>query len=391
MHKPYTLLAGTMPQDVRPLPPFSPLVLDFLQALSQRLRHTPLPADETAWAALRFWLRPSHLNTLAAGVSLRRQRLGRGLIFHIAPANMPAMFAYSLCISLLAGNGNIVRLPARLAARSQAVCAILQELWTRPEFFPLGQANAILTYDHDKALTDALSRQCDGRIIWGGDAAIAAVRLSPLPPQAVELVFADRYSLSVFHTASLAAESSEGLRELAHRFYNDTYEADQNACSSPRLLCWIGNAHTAVQRRWWQAVAAESKAYELQPIKVSAKYTDAWHFAMTVPQLQSVQRWDNRLYVYTLSSLPPDITQLSGPFGQFFQCQLPAVSDLLPYLQKKVQTITAYGIDTAAFRQLLIDGGVRGGDRIVAVGQALEMSIRWDGCNMIESLSRILD
>ena len=40
-------------------------------------------------------------------------RLGRGMIFHIAPSNVPVNFAYSLISGLLAGNKNIVRLPTK--------------------------------------------------------------------------------------------------------------------------------------------------------------------------------------------------------------------------------------------------------------------------------------
>ena len=95
--------------------PFAPVVLDFLAVLSRELRHHPIARTEPAWSALGFWLRPNHLKQLSLHLSQQEARLGRGLIFHIAPANMPTIFAYSLCISLLAGNGNIVRVSPRLA------------------------------------------------------------------------------------------------------------------------------------------------------------------------------------------------------------------------------------------------------------------------------------
>ena len=259
--------------------PFAPVVLDFLAVLSHELRHHPIGRTDPAWGALGFWLRANHLKQLRRHLSQQETRLGRGLIFHIAPANMPTIFAYSLCISLLAGNGNIVRVSPRLAPAVTPVCDVMHSILQDDKFAVLRRQNAIVTYGRDDELTSRFSRQCDGRIVWGGDKSIAEIRTFPLPPQGVELVFPDRYSFAVFDSSSIQDSTDDELRAWAHRFYNDTYEADQNACSSPRFVFWLderGSAFEAAQRRWWDAVAAEAKAYDLQPIKASGKYTDAW-------------------------------------------------------------------------------------------------------------------
>lgn len=395
MNKTYTILAGTIPKAAKPMPPFSPTAITFLQALSQKLLHHGWSDSSATWAALGFWLRSAHLKQMASTIPVLNRRLGRGLIFHIAPANMAAVFVYSLAISLLAGNGsNIVRISPRLASQIQPVCQILQNLWNQPEFQELGQFNAIISYEHNQKLTDTFSLRCDCRVLWGGDEAIRQIRTSPLMPQAIELTFADRYSIALADSACIANCTEDELREWAHRFYNDTYEADQNACSSPRLLFWLTenpSIYEQAQRRWWLSIAAESRNYDLQAIKVSNKYTDAWSFAMTVPQLKSIQRFDNILYVYTLSSLPADITPLSGSFGQFFQYPIGSISKMTPYLGKKIQTLTTIGADPAIVRQTLLAAGIMGVDRVVPVGQALEMNIIWDGFNMIEMLSRIMN
>ena len=39
--------------------------------------------------------------------------MGRGLIFHITPTNVPTNFFYSFIFSLLSGNSNIVKLPTK--------------------------------------------------------------------------------------------------------------------------------------------------------------------------------------------------------------------------------------------------------------------------------------
>lgn len=389
----YTILAGTISQQSRPLPPFSPLVIDFLQALSHELRTLPLSHTDMTWAALGFWLRRTHINQMAQDVSHIKDRLGRGVIFHIAPTNMPAMFAYSLVISMLAGNGNIVRISPRQVPFVRPICDCIETVWSKKDFSNLRDMNALITYPHDKQTTDALTAQCDGRIIWGGNESIAQIRQSILPPQAVELVFADRYSCAVIDSTAVLSCSDEELHHQAHLFYNDTYEVDQNACSSPRMIFWLGSYEKLTEqakKRWWHAVAAECTAYILQPIKVSTKYTDAWEFAMTYPQISSIEHIQNAVYLYTLSALPEDITKLSGAFGQFFQYSITALDDIMPYMNKKMQTISTFGIHPDEIRQQLLAHHVMGVDRIVPIGQAMDMSIVWDGMNMIESLSRIL-
>lgn len=389
----YTLLAGSVPQQVRPLPPFSPLVIDFLQAVSRELQTLSLAHTDMTWAALGFWLRRSHVTQMAQNISHLGLRLGRGLVFHIAPANMPAMFAYSLAISMLAGNGNIVRISPRQAASIQPICSCIETVWSRREFSSLRAMNALITYPHHKTITDTFTAQCDGRIIWGGNESISQIRQSILPPQAVELVFADRYSCAVIDSDTVLSCTDDELMHWAHLFYNDTYETDQNACSSPHMIFWLSSHPTRTEKakkRWWHAVAAESSAYTLQPIKVSTKYTDAWKFAMTYDHIQSIARIQNALYLYTLSSLPEDITVFSGSFGQFFQYSISSLDEIMPYMDKKIQTISTLGIHPSIIRQQLLAHRIMGVDRVVPIGQAMDMSIIWDGMNMIESLSRII-
>lgn len=394
MNKPYTLLAGTMPADIHRLPPFAPVVTSFLRLLSQELLHSSITVQNPTWATFGFWLRKKHLERMKQTVPFLDSRLGRGLLFHITPTNMPIIFAYSLAISLLAGNNNIVRLSPRIIPTVAPLCNLIETIWQQPPFKQLYETNALITYDSiQKDLTDVYTSQCDGRIIWGGNQSIQAIRQSPLPPQAVELVFADRYSLAVFDSSTIITCSDNDIKQWAHRFYNDTYEIDQNACSSPKLIVWLTASdkdYAAAQVRWWNAIAAESHAYDLHPIKVSEKYSNAWYWAMTRPELQSISHITNSLYVYHLSSLPNDITTLSGKFGQFFQISVPSLTSILPYITKKVQTISTLGISTDAIRSQLIAHGAAGADRIVPVGQALDMDIIWDGTHMIESLSRII-
>lgn len=126
---------------------------------------------------------------------------------------------------------------------------------------------------------------------------------------AIDIPFADRYSLAILDSDYVASCSEEELKNAVHHFYLDTYEVDQNACSSPRILLWLdskGESFTIAQQRWWQAVTIEIQKYDLAAIKVSRKYAEAWKFAMHIPEISHFAYASNRLYVYTLSSLSQD-------------------------------------------------------------------------------------
>lgn len=391
--KNFTILAGSIPEKGLPQRPFSPLTLQFCQDFAHQLQHHPIANEDAAWAAFSFWLRPRKLEQYKNLLTFPENRLGRGMTFHIAPANMPTMFLYSFFISLLAGNANIVRLSPRLLPKVRPVCEVLSDLLNAPVYQPIKSQNAVLTYGHDRKITDWFSKYCDSRVIWGGDKTIKEIRKSPLPPMAIDIPFADRYSLAILDSDYVASCSEEELKNAVHHFYLDTYEVDQNACSSPRILLWLdskGESFTIAQQRWWQAVTIEIQKYDLAAIKVSRKYAEAWKFAMHIPEISHFAYASNRLYVYTLSSLSQDFPQLSGAFGQFFQYPIRKSGDIIPYMTSKVQTITTLNIDIQALRTQLIQAGITGVDRIVPFGQAMDMDMIWDGRNLLDTLTRII-
>ena len=389
----YAIIAGSIPKKKMPCEPFHPTVLSFCQQLSDELTQLPSKEENQDWIALGFWLRDRHVHKMKQYLSYKDSRLGRGITFHIPPSNMPAMFLYSFIISLLCGNNNIVRISSRLRPATLPICAILKRILEREEFTTLFNTNVFLSYEHDESLTNWFSNICDSRIIWGGDATIQEIRKSPLSPHAIDITFPDRYSLGLFNSDYILTCSDDDLSYWVHRFYTDTYGVDQNACSSPKCVYWLSSS-TAIfqkaQQRWWTALSKESLAYDLAPIKVSEKYTQAWLYAMTIPEIEAFHHWENGLYVYTLSSIPDNMDGLSGKFGQFFQFPISQIAEIIPSLSTKVQTLSLIGVSSASIQHELIQHTCTGVDRIVSVGQAMTMNPIWDGKNLFDMLSRII-
>jgi hypothetical protein len=111
-----------------------------------------------------------------------------------------------------------------------------------PEYPVVGGRIALVRYDRTSEATAFFSSQCNVRVIWGGDATIATIRKQEIPPRAFDVCFADRYSLAVLRSSEVLKLDGAGLAKLAEAFYNDTYLFDQNACSAPHLVCWLGDS-----------------------------------------------------------------------------------------------------------------------------------------------------
>ena len=76
--------------------------------------------------------------------------------------------------------------------------------------------------------------------------------------------------------------------------------------------------------------------------------------------------------------------------GTFVEINLDNIKNIKKIISKKCQTITYYGIKHNELKNIIIKSGTLGVDRIVPVGRALDMSLVWDGKDLIYSLSRII-
>ena len=101
------------------LKPFDNRIIEFSNRLSKRILTHPAYSRIPALTALGYWLRKTNIKRIVD----ENKQLGSqpnvvlspiGIVFHVCPANDDTMFVYSLMISLLMGNKNILRISNRL-------------------------------------------------------------------------------------------------------------------------------------------------------------------------------------------------------------------------------------------------------------------------------------
>lgn len=387
--------------------PYAVDVCRFLDKLSKNILSDHESKQYSDIVAFGFFIRRSNIMRLADRHVKQFQQQGRGLVFHISPSNVPINFAYTLIFGLLSGNSNIVRISSKYFRQYEIISRVMNQVSDEEELSWVKKTNAVIGYEHDdQKITDYFSSICDARVIWGGDFTINTIRKSPIPPRATEITFSDRFSLAMISIDAIYNMSDVDLKKLAKNFYNDTYNMDQNACSSPHLICWCNSAVEVVnghmkqekildnkavmhtQKRFWEAVYEVALKYNLEEIKVSEKYTDLCESAINY-DIFGIDMYCNILYSVYLGSLPEDITNLRGKFGMFYNFIVDNIQQISRQLNsKKIQTIATVGINKKRLSDYIIENSIIGVDRIVSVGEALNIDVIWDGYDVISALSR---
>jgi hypothetical protein len=371
--------------------PFAPEVLELCAALARRL--APHARTHPELGALAFWLRPASLRRLAPADGEATgdvRRVARGLAFHVPPSNVETMAMYSLVLSLLSGNANVVRVSPTRGPVAEILWDALSAALAEPAFAQLRAGVAIVAYGHEPEPTAELSAACDVRMVWGGDATVTTIRRAPLAPHVRDIAFGDRFSLAALDAAAWLATDDAQRTGLAQRLFADVFFFDQQGCSSPRLVVWCGaaaNADAASDDLMARLQAeVERRGYVLPTAAVTGKLTAVAGAAIDLP-VRAVRRISNELHVVSLDALEELPREVSAP-GLLLEATLPALSDLGPLLERRDQTLVVHGFAPPAIDALLDAAAGRGLDRIVPLGAALRFSHRWDGMDLLDELTR---
>ncbi len=382
--------------------PFDPRALAFVERFSQRLLTTRAVRQHPELMALGHWFRGAHLRRLAEGLEARPDAmvLGRGLAFHVAPSNVDSVFLYSCLISLLAGNANLVRLSRKPNAALQRVTEVLAAVLDEDVGREVAGRIVLLSYGHDAAITQAISAQCLLRVVWGGDATVAALRAVPLRPTAVELCFANRFSAAALGADAVLQADHQAFDRLVRHFADDAFWFDQQACSSPRWLAWIGDdaAVDAAQARFWPALrqllqrrlqtdaVANTGAMAMDRLTAVFEYAAGAHARPAAeagtPRIAFPQR------LAAEQGLHAEHRARHCGNGLFLEQRAPTLVATAAQFADRDQTLAVYGIGRAELEAFVLALGPRAIDRIVPVGQALAFSSLWDGQDLFTAFTR---
>lgn len=365
------------------LEPFNDSVCDFLNDLSNKILKDPEAKMFSDVITFGFFCRKANLNKLKRKFNIEN-RLGRGVTFHIAPSNVPVNFAYSMISALLSGNIAIVRASSKDFTQTRIICRLMEECDSK-----ILKYISIIMYNHDKNITDYLSRIADVRVIWGGDNTINEIRKSSISCRSTEVTFSDRSSIAVIDADSIL--QLEKIDELIYKFYNDTYLFDQNACTSPRMIFWFGNKDSCrlASIKFWSSVSKMAKSqYDLKDVSIIDKYVNQLSYVINNEKCNIDCSFNNYVSIINISKLNNEYMKYNASGGNYFQYFSDDINELIKLDSKKIQTLSYYGIDNKILSQVVIANGLKGIDRIVPIGNTTDFDLFWDGYDLINCMSR---
>tara|TARA_X000000950_G_scaffold277437_1_gene366853 strand:- start:14347 stop:15561 length:1215 start_codon:yes stop_codon:yes gene_type:complete len=376
--------------DAKPFPIFSKEVIVYLNELSKEINRDLRIREFPDVATFAFFCRTGNLNKLSKDYIVDNQiRMGRGLVFHVPPSNVPVNFAYSLVAGLLAGNKNIVRLPSKDYTQMDIILKAMDRVGKLGAFSRVSQSVVFIKYPKENQITKILSKDCNVRVIWGGDSTINKIRKNPLSPKSYDVTFSDRISLCVINADKFTKNFSPD--NLAKGFYNDTYLFDQNACTAPHIIIWLGSKSKITKSKiiFWEAVhAIVKKQYDLQAISAIDKLCSICNLAIHDNVISLNTHKDNLVWRVKLDKLGKGIDKFRSSGGYFYEYDADSIFEINEIINEKYQTLSYYGFSKTELRKFIANSRLKGIDRIVPIGRTLEFSLTWDGFDLIYKLSR---
>ena len=367
--------------------PFDASIIDFLNTVSKVLLSDCEAKVYPDVVTLAFWMRKASVEGLKkrfADSDAFIIRLGRGIAFHIAPSNVPVNYAYSLVTGLLCGNKNVVRIPSKDFDQVEIINkAIEKALVVMPE---MTSYVCLVKYGHNQAVNDAMSTIADVRVVWGGDNTIMELRKSSMKPRAAEVTFADRYSLAVID--SDVYMMIENKTKVAQDFYNDTYLTDQNACTSPRTVVWMGKRIIEAKEAFWNELhTLLDGKYEISGVQAVNKLTSGYILAVAKDGVKRITSGDSSIVRMSVPELTADLMELKDNSGYFFEYDCEDILELRDFCDDtRCQTLSYIG--NREMIKPLVMSGVAGIDRIVPMGKTMDFDFLWDGYNLFERMTR---
>jgi len=371
---------------------FSDITLDFLSDISKQLLSSPFARKYPDVATFAFYCRGSNIKAIKKSYSDRiKLQTGRGILFHIAPGNVPVNFAYSLMAGLLTGNINIVRLPSNNFEQVNIIVNAIKKVLIiekyKTYFF---NKLYLVKYKRESAATEFFSKYCDIRIIWGGDQTIDEIRKFPISPKSTEVTFSDRYSIAIINANNYLKQHDK--LKLALDFYNDTYLFDQNACTSPQTIYWKGSIDEVktAQDLFWKNLhlILVEKNYELQPISSLDKITMFCSQSISYGDIEIESKISNLIWRVKNNSIHQDIDLYKCNSGYFNEVIVSSLDDISPVISRKYQTVGYIGFTKDELEIWIKNNSPLGIDRVVPLGRTMDFSLIWDGYDLLHTLSR---
>ena len=144
------------------------------------------------------------------------------------------------------------------------------------------------------------------------------------------------------------------------------------------------------KQRFWREIKRKLISYELDSYKDIEKYTILCTALSKKDYRLIPLKNDNKLYRINIENLDNDIFKFNGKLGIFLEYDAKNLDEVFKISDERIQTVTYYGYEKEHLLRNIDFFKPKGFDRIVPIGNALEMDMIWDGKPLPHFLSRII-
>ena len=376
-----------------PLPPFDPTLRSFVSDISKSILLDRNSRSYPELVVMANFFRSQNISSLARELADGRFVAPRGFVFHIAPSNVDSVFLYSSLLSLLCGNVNFIRISRNSSPQINFILEKIQQLLSGPHA-SLADRFFVVNYEHDDATTSLISSHCHMRVVWGGDATVKKIRSLPLRPTAFELCFPDRFSAAMLRAEAVLAMEDTELDSLSAKFFNDSIWFSQQACSSPRLVAWIGSTDRceSARRAFWDAFerGLQKQDFENSSGMVMDRFVTSCLVATAPHHLETSESSFPGRILFASEALG-SVKDFHSGNGLFFEQRFNSVPEFFRSLTDREQTLTVFGFEAQEIEEAVRYLPMRAIDRFAPIGRALDFAHVWDGCNLLHAFTRRID
>ena len=308
---------------------------------------------------------------------------GIGTVGHLGPGNVPINALYSWAVSYWCGNNNITRISSKsgraVIGLVESICELLSHHESREIFVSGVDGNDFLA---------CISSICNGRILWGSDQVLEKIRQEiPIHPSVKDIFFGSKKTAALVSTQSITHIPSSVRNRIVHSLSNDFFYEYGAPCTSPSCLVSIGGddesnnqllqmmdeaAFLASQKYEWTLSRFSRREQEIQSTLLSEKVSD----------IRAGKKSD---IVFLLPRIPSGRKRMDLLLEYI---EVVTESEALDMIRERYNNFITYGLGDQLNKMLRCLNRVKG---VQDLGKAHIFSTRWDGIDLISTLSRAND
>lgn len=333
--------------------------------------------NNPTFASFAFWLRKANISRLIESqLSPSRLYVPRGRVLHLAPSNVDTVAFYALSISLICGNSNVLRVPSEIGFELDEFLCLFSRVLSEND---LSNRCVITNYPHSSSIERNISKLCDARLIWGGDRRVSEATKVPIKVDGTNLGFSNRYSMAVINSESYAESDSSERQRIVTAFCRDVFQFDQNACSSPRLLVWLGSITNDLVIDFHARVneVIISGQTRLESSLVINKFVRSCELISKLRHSKVVINTPQYSVVRLKSMLDVTVDETCGGF--MLEVIAASIEEFEVLRDRRLQTVSYYGLSDEQVEKIAFAFNGVGCYRIVPFGTALNFDVVWDG------------